>query len=213
MGAMLLYAKKSFKKMYPVAKNYFGGFIQAHLFSCYVLTFAFLDHVEMKGRSKPLTHPECRSTRSKQQREPTARLNSVLDAPLVVARPKGPAAPTSQKCSSYWSWANNGATKQDCRASGVGATDPFCHAIVCPSPESTCECGRQCCECCRGDDELRKFPANRISAAGSNCEYVRKLKSDKNYCETVYLFLIQILQYEILYSIFLELEIFYTMNI
>ena len=56
-----------------------------------------------------------------------------------------------------------------------------------------CECGRHCCECCRGDDELRKFPANRISAAGSNCEYVRKLKSDKNYCETVYLFLIQIL--------------------
>ena len=111
MGTMLLYAKKSFKKMYPVAKNYFGGFIQAHSFSGYVPTFAFLDHVEMKGRSKPLTHPECRSTRSKQQREATARPNSVLVAPLVVARPKGPAAPTSKKCSPYWYWANNDATK------------------------------------------------------------------------------------------------------
>ena len=108
---MLLYAKKSFKKMYPVAKNYFGGFIQAHSFSGYVPTFAFSDHVEMKGRSKPLTHPECRSTRSKQQRESTARPNSALVAPFGVARPKGPATPPSQKCSPYCAWAHNGATK------------------------------------------------------------------------------------------------------
>ena len=120
---MLLYAKKSFKKMYPVAKNYFGGFIQAHSFSGYVPTFAFLDHVEMKGGSKPLTHPECRSTRSKQQREAAARPNSVFVAqfrvtlqtysvaPFGVARPKGPATPPSQKCSPYWAWAHNGATK------------------------------------------------------------------------------------------------------
>ena len=53
-------------QMYPVAKNYFGGLLQAHSFSGYVPTFAFSNHVEMKGRSKPLTHPECRSTRSKQ---------------------------------------------------------------------------------------------------------------------------------------------------
>ena len=111
MGTMLLYTKKSFKKMYPVAKNYFGGFIQAHSFSGYVPTFAFLDHVEMKGCSKPLTHPECRSTRSKQQREATTRPNSVLVAPLVVARPKGPATPPSQKCRPYWAWEYNGATK------------------------------------------------------------------------------------------------------
>jgi len=52
--------------MYPVAKNYFWGFIQAHSFSGYVPTFAFLDHVEMKGRSKPLTHPECRPQHQKQ---------------------------------------------------------------------------------------------------------------------------------------------------
>jgi len=70
---MLLYAKKSFKKMYPVAKNYFGGFIQAHSFSGYVPTFAFLDHVEMKGCSKPLTHPECRPQHQKQA---AARVNS-----------------------------------------------------------------------------------------------------------------------------------------
>ena len=120
---MLLYAKKSFKKMYPVAKNYFGGLLQAHSFSGYVPTFAFSDHVEMKGRSKPLTHPECRSTRSKQQREAAARPNSVLIAPFRVAlqtysvapfgvaRPKGPATPPSQKCSPYWAWTHNGATK------------------------------------------------------------------------------------------------------
>ena len=52
--------------MYPVAKNYFGGFIQAHSFSGYVPTFAFLDHVEMKDCSKPLTHPECRPQHQKQ---------------------------------------------------------------------------------------------------------------------------------------------------
>ena len=113
---MLLYAKKSFKKMYPVAKNYFGGLLQAHSFSDYVPTFAFSDHVEMKGRSKPLTHPECRSTRSKQQREAAARPNSVLVAPFRVAlqtyyvapfgvaRPKGTATPPSHKCSPYWLW-------------------------------------------------------------------------------------------------------------
>ena len=52
--------------MYPVAKNYFWCFIQAHSFSGYVPTFAFLDHVEMKGCSKPLTHPECRPQHQKQ---------------------------------------------------------------------------------------------------------------------------------------------------
>jgi len=30
---MLLYANKSLKKMYPVAKNYFGGLLQPHSFS------------------------------------------------------------------------------------------------------------------------------------------------------------------------------------
>ena len=100
--------------MYRVAKNYFGGLLQAHSFSGYVPTFAFSDHVEMKGRSKPLTHPECRSTRSKQQREAAARPNSVLVAPFRVAlqtysvapfgvaRPKGTATPPSHKCSPYW---------------------------------------------------------------------------------------------------------------
>ena len=101
MGTMLLYAKKSFKKMYPVAKNYFGGLLQAHSFSGYVPTFAFSDHVEMKGRSKPLTHPECRTTRTKQQREPAARQSrkevswakSVLVAPFRVARQEYSVAP------------------------------------------------------------------------------------------------------------------------
>ena len=134
---MLLYAKKSFKKMYPVAKNYFGGFIQAHSFSGYVPTFAFLDHVEMKGCSKPLTHPECRSTRSKQQRESTARPNSALVAPLVVARPKGPTAPLSKKCNPYWAWAQNGAAQGICRATITGATSLLCRAIVSPSPVGT----------------------------------------------------------------------------
>jgi hypothetical protein len=39
-------------QMYPVAKNYFGGLLQAHSFSCYVRTFACSDIVEIKGRSK-----------------------------------------------------------------------------------------------------------------------------------------------------------------
>jgi len=55
---MLLYAKKSFKKMYPVAKNYFGGLLQPHSFSGYVPTFDFqIPYLEIKGSSKPLTHP------------------------------------------------------------------------------------------------------------------------------------------------------------
>ena len=134
---MLLYAKKSFQKMYPVAKNYFGGLLQAHSFSGYVRTFACSDIVEIKGRSKPLTHPECRSTRSKQLREATARPNSVLVAPLVVARPKGPATPRSQKCSPYWAWAHNGATEGICRANTTGTTSLLCRAIVCPNPVRT----------------------------------------------------------------------------
>ena len=135
--------------MYPVAKNYFGGLLQAHSFSGYVPTFAFSDHVEMKGRSKPLTHPECRSTRSKQQREAAARPNSALVAPFrvalqtysvapfVVARPKGPATPPSQKCSTFWAWAHNGAAEGICRANTTGATSLLCRVIVSPIPVGT----------------------------------------------------------------------------
>jgi len=107
---MLLYAKKSFKKMYPVAKNYFGGLLQAHSFSGYVPTFAFSDHLEIKGRSKPLTHPECRSTRSKHQREAAARQSS-----KVVKFCSCHAIP-------------GGATNLHCRAIGSGATKGTCHA-------------------------------------------------------------------------------------
>ena len=65
-------------------------------------------------------------------------LNSVLVAPLRVARqsysaapvgvarPKGPATPPNEKCSPYWAWAHNGATAGICRASGVGATSLLC---------------------------------------------------------------------------------------
>jgi hypothetical protein len=55
---MLLHAKESLKKMYPVAKNYFGGLLPSHSFSGYVPPFAFqILYLAIKSSSKPLTHP------------------------------------------------------------------------------------------------------------------------------------------------------------
>jgi len=48
-------------------------------------------------------------------------------APLVVARPKGPATPPSEKCSPYSAWAHNGAAEGICRvARQIPSAAPLC---------------------------------------------------------------------------------------
>ena len=63
------------------------------------------------------------TSRSKAEHQGSYLANSVLVAPLRVARqsysiaplgvarPKGAATPTSEKCSPYWVWSHNGATE------------------------------------------------------------------------------------------------------
>ena len=63
------------------------------------------------------------SSRSKAEQQGSYLANSVLVtplrvarqsysiAPLGVARPKGAAMPTSEKCSPYWAWSHNGTTE------------------------------------------------------------------------------------------------------